>query len=180
MYNIENNKNFITKFSSKKFYSSNLINVMEFNDFHNIVLTNIFTRIGSYDSKKGKLLTFLGIIINTTFLEELQKLSCKKRNIYVTKTNLSIDYNYSDGNEKSNTFENYIETTTLEEQLENSEKYIIEKYTNVIEKEKDKKILKLLYLGYNIKDITKLMNFKSRTSTVQAITRIQKQITLNI
>ena len=174
LYNNKNTLQFIQAFAYNKYSNSKIKHDMDYEDFLQICYINIDKYVSSYDINKSKLKTYLGRIINSTFLMENRKINQNCRCIDTKIGSLYIDSNSID----NNTYENIIPSDfSLDNEIEKNETSIaINNCHKSLKKERDKKILELLYNEYTIAEIQRELKIKSRTTIYQSIERIKNNI----
>lgn len=173
IYNDKDLLKFIQSYSYNKYASSKLRYDMEYDDFLQLCYINIDKYVTGFDNKKSKLTTYLGSIINSTFLMENRRIQQKCRHIDTTLNSVFIDDKNLDS---KNNFDDIIPSNfSLDDEYNRSTLLsVIDKCYKSLNSDLDKEILSMLYDGYKVTHIKNKLNLKSRTSVYQSMDRIRK------
>lgn len=165
---------FIKKYSYKKFINSSLTTSMQFDDLVQLIYLRLMTTIERFDSSKCDIKTYICIIINSVYKTELRKLFTQKNDIRTEIMSLDYDSNDTPTHE-------YIGTNfDIDNEVYNDdEDLFLSTYYDYLDKELDKKVLKLLYEGYTQKEIREVL-CSTRGIIDKSIARIRKKLRLNL
>lgn len=164
-------RDLIIKFSYKKFNGSSLISVMEFDDFLQIVYIKLYNYLPKFNKDKCKLSTYICLIIKSVYKTELEKIFTQKNDI--TTELMRLDYNSENNSPTHEIIKSNFDVEN-EMYMEN-ENIFLNQYVVYLEKELDKQVLKLLYEGYNQKEIRTILN-TTRARIDKSVARIRENL----
>jgi RNA polymerase sigma factor (sigma-70 family) len=174
IYENEELTNLLNSSIAKTYYKFKIHFIIEYDDFVQECNLFICKRINSFDNEKSTLRTYIPLLTMTTARNVIKLAnggSTKANKLQMKNNTYSLDYEYNEKNSIAK-FENYVSCDCENADL----KLMIDEILKLKSlSEKEKEVLKLLYEGYTLSDIARILN-KSRQCIQLRMDRAKEKI----